>query len=141
MYSNKLRRVLAVGALAFFLGATAAQAQVQVPPTPVIVDSDGDGYADDVDDCDNSSTILVSPTVVINGVDTGIQNTEPNAAGCTVADLLVGALEECLDETKNHGQFVRCVSHETNKLKRARAISGKLKGKFQSFIAKMKLVP
>jgi hypothetical protein len=139
MGSNKLRRFLAVSAVAFFLGATSVQAQTSTPPTPV--DSDGDGYADDVDDCDNSVTSLVSSTVVINGVDTGIQNTEPNAAGCTLQDLLVGALEECLDETKNHGQFVRCVSHETNKLKRARAISGKVKGKFQSFIAKMKLVP
>jgi hypothetical protein len=134
MYSSKLRRFLAVSAMAFFLGATSAQAQV--PPAPV--DSDGDGITDEFDDCDNSITTLVSPTVVINGVDTGIQNTAPNAAGCTLADLLVDVIEECLEDAKNHGQFVSCVSHETNKLKKARAISGKLKGKIQSIVAKMK---
>lgn len=130
MYSNKLRRFLAVSAMAFFLGASSAQAQVVTP----IVDIDADGIADDVDECLPSD---LSPTVLINGVDTGIQNTAPNAVGCTLSDLLGDMIELCLDDAKNHGQFVRCVSHETNILKRARTISGKQKGKIQSIVAKM----
>ncbi len=89
MYCDKLRRFLAVSAMAFFLGASSAQAQVIVP-----LDSDGDGITDDLDECDLSITTLVSPTVVINGVDTGIQNTAPNAVGCTLADLI----DEMIDE-------------------------------------------
>jgi hypothetical protein len=130
MYSNKLRRFLALNAMTFFLGASSVQAQV-VPP---IVDTDADGIADDVDECVPSD---LSPTVLINGVDTGIQNTPANAIGCTLSDLMTEMIALCLDDAKNHGQFVRCVSHETNILKRARTISGKQKGKIQSIVAKM----
>jgi hypothetical protein len=133
MHSSKLRRFLAVSAMAFFLGATSARAQGLPPPT--IVDIDGDGIADDVDECLPSD---LSPTVLINGVNTGIQNTGANPAGCTFADLVVEMIETCLDDAKNHGQFVSCVSHETNILKRAKTITGKQKGKIQSIVAKMK---
>jgi len=132
MYSKKVVRFLAVSVMAFFLGATSIQAQLAP------VDTDGDGITDDLDECDNSITILVSPTVIINGVDTGIPNTEPNAVGCTLADLITDMIDVCLDDAKNHGQFVSCVSHETNILKRARTISGKQKGKIQSIVAKMR---
>jgi len=132
MYSKKVVRFLAVSVMAFFLGASSARAQV-LPP-----DTDGDGFTDDIDECDNSITILVSPTVIINGVDTGIPNTEPNAVGCTLADLIDEIIDMCLDGAKNHGKFVSCVSHETNMLKRARTISGKQKGKIQSIVAKMR---
>ena len=135
MYSSKLRRFLAVSVIAIFLGATSLHAQVVTPP--VIIDSDGDGIADDVDDCDLSLTTLVSPTIVINGVDTGIQNTAANATGCTLADQIEEMIDGCLDGAKNHGKFVSCVSHETNILKRARTISGKQKGKIQSIVSKM----
>ncbi len=137
MYSKKVVRFLAVSVMAFFLGATSIQAQLAP------VDTDGDGITDDLDECDNSITTLVSPTVIINGVDTGIQNTAiqntaPNAVGCTLADLITDMIDVCLDDAKNHGQFVSCVSHETNILKRARTISGKQKGKIQSIVAKMR---
>jgi hypothetical protein len=134
MHSSKLRRFLAVSAMAFFLGASSAQAQPVVQP----LDSDGDGITDDIDECDLSITTLLSPTIVINGVNTGIQNTGANPAGCTFADLVVEMIETCLDDAKNHGQFVSCVSHETNILKRAKTITGKQKGKIQSIVAKMK---
>jgi len=132
MYSKKVVRFLAVSVMAFFLGASSARAQV-LPP-----DTDGDGFTDDIDECDNSIFTSVSPTVIINGVDTGIPNTEPNAVGCTLADLITDIIDVCLDDAKNHGQFVSCVSHETNMLKRARTISGKQKGKIQSIVAKMR---
>ena len=132
MSSNKLRRFLAVSAMAFFLGATSAQAQL------VPLDTDGDEITDDLDECDNSITTIVSPTVIINGVDTGIRNTAPNAVGCTLADLIDEIIDTCLDGAKNHGKFVSCVSHETNILKRARTISGQQRGKIQSIVAKMR---
>lgn len=129
MHSDKLRRFLAVSAMAFFLGASSAQAQVSI-----IGDSDGDGVQDIEDQCSNSD---LSATVFINGVNTGIQNTGANPAGCTFADLVQEMIDECLDDAKNHGQFVSCVSHETNILKRAKTITGKQKGKIQSIVAKM----
>jgi hypothetical protein len=119
--------------MAFLLGATSAQAQVQ-PPTEPPVDTDGDGVQDADDQCPTSD---LSPSVLINGVDTGIQNT-PNPAGCTFADLIVEMIEECLADAKNHGKFVSCVSRETNILKRAKTITGKQKGKIQSLVAKMR---
>jgi len=132
MHSSKLRRFLAVSAMAFFLGASSAQAQ-GVPP---FVDTDGDGVQDaDDQECPDSD---LSPTVIINGVNTGIPNTGANPAGCTFADLVVDMIELCLDDAKNHGQFVSCVSHETNILKRAKTITGKQKGKIQSIVAKMR---
>jgi hypothetical protein len=133
MHSNKVRRFLAVSAIAVFLGATSA-VQAQVPP-PVFVDSDGDGVQDIDDQCPTSD---LSATVLINGVDTGIANTGANPAGCTFADLVQEMIETCLDDAKNHGQFVSCVSHETNILKRAKTITGKQKGKIQSIVAKMR---
>jgi hypothetical protein len=42
---------------------------------------------------------------------------------------------------KSHGQFVRCIAHLTNELKKARIISGKEKGAIQSLAAKAKLAP
>ena len=66
MHSSKLRRFLAVSAMAFFLGASSAQAQTP----PIVVDSDGDGVQDIDDQCPESD---LSATVLINGVNTGIQ--------------------------------------------------------------------
>lgn len=127
MYSKKFGRLLAVSVMAFFLGATTVHAQV-------IGDLDGDGVLDADDQCPDSDLSL---HVVINGVDTGIPNTGANPAGCTFADLVQEMIETCLADATNHGQFVSCVSHETNILKRAKTITGKQKGKIQSIVAKM----
>ena len=132
MYSKKARRLLAVSAVAIFMsGASAIHAQVP----PIVVDSDGDGIEDTIDQCPTSD---LSSTVLINGVNTGIANTGANPAGCTFADLVQEMIETCLDDAKNHGQFVSCVSHETNILKRAKTITGKQKGKIQSIVARMR---
>ena len=130
---NKIRRFIAVSAMAVLLGGTWAQAQV-LPPPPPVVDTDSDGVPDDDDQCPTSD---LSSSVIINGVDTGIQNTA-NPAGCTFADLVVEMIETCLADAKNHGRFVRCVSHETNILKRAKTITGKQKGQIQRIVAKMR---
>lgn len=129
MFSNRLARFIAVSIMAFFLGATSVRAQV-------VPDTDGDGITDDVDECPNSN---FAPTVVINGVDTGIPNTSVNAVGCTLADLIDEIIDMCVADARNHGEFVSCVSHETNILKRARTISGKQKGKIQSIVARLHL--
>lgn len=131
MYSKKVKRFIAVGTMALFLGgASAVHAQV-----PLFVDSDGDGVQDADDQCPGSD---LSATVFINEVNTGIANTGANPAGCTFADLVQEMIETCLDDARNHGQFVSCVSHETNILKRAKTITGKQKGKIQSIVAKMR---
>ncbi|MEO6164444.1 MAG: hypothetical protein ABIP88_09920 [Candidatus Binatia bacterium] len=132
MYSKKARQLLAVSAVAIFMsGASAIQAQV----SPIVIDTDGDGIEDAIDQCPTSD---LSATVLINGVNTGIANTGANPAGCTFADLVQEMIETCLDDAKNHGQFVSCVSHETNILKRAKTITGKQKGKIQSIVARMR---
>ena len=131
MDSKKLRRLVAVSAVAVFMGGASA-IQAQVLP---IVDTDGDGVEDILDQCPTSD---LSAKVLINGVNTGINNTEANPAGCTFADLVQEMIDTCLDDAKNHGQFVSCVSHETNILKRAKTITGQQKGKIQSIVAKMR---
>ena len=132
MHSNKVKRFIAVSTMALFLGgASALRAQVQ----PIFIDSDGDGIQDADDQCPTSD---LSSTVLINGVNTGIANTGANPAGCTFADIVQEMIDTCLDDAKNHGQFVSCVSHETNILKRAKTITGKQKGKIQSIVAKMR---
>jgi len=130
MDSKRVKRFLAVSTMAVFLGGSSA-IQAQVLP----VDTDGDGVEDINDQCPTSD---LSATVLINGVNTGIANTGANPAGCTFADLVEEMIETCLDDAKNHGQFVSCVSHETNILKRAKTITGKQKGKIQSIVAKMR---
>ncbi len=131
MYSKKVKGFIAVSTMALFLGGASA---IRAQAPPIFVDSDGDGIQDADDQCPNSD---LSATVLINGVDTGIANTGANPAGCTFADIVQEMIETCLDDAKNHGQFVSCVSHETNILKRAKTITGKQKGKIQSIVAKM----
>lgn len=96
----------------------------------VVIDTDGDGVFDDEDECVDSD---LSATVVILDCDSGVENQLfPN--GCTISDLIA----ECAAEANNHGQFVRCVAHLTNDLKKAGLITGKEKGKIQSCAAKAK---
>ena len=136
MQSKKVTQFVAVSAIALFLGANSVVHAQSAPLVPL--DSDGDTYADDVDECDASILPAISPTIVINGVDTGIRNTEANATGCTLADQIEETIDVCLDGAKNHGKFVSCVSHEMNILKRAKTITGKQKGKIQSIVAKIR---
>lgn len=88
------------------------------------IDTDGDGIPDDEDACPESD---LSPTVVIDGCDSGVDNSL-GADGCTISDLI----GECAEGVRNHGQFVRCVSHLTNDLKKAGVITGAEKGAIMS---------
>jgi hypothetical protein len=90
-------------------------------------DNDGDGVPNDEDECPDSD---VSATVVIDGCNTGVTNTL-FATGCTIADRIAA----CAEGARNHGQFVSCVAHVTNDLKKAGAITGQQKGAIQSCAA------
>jgi hypothetical protein len=97
------------------------------------LDSDGDGVPDSEDNCPHSD---LSPTVVIGGCDSGVDNDlfvddGGFGNGCTTSDLIAA----CGEDVSNHGKFVSCVAHLTNDLKRAGAITGQQKGKIQSCAA------
>ena len=94
------------------------------------LDTDGDGVPDINDNCPNS---IVSPTIVIQGCDSGVPNTI-FPSGCTISDLIAG----CAEGNSNHGGFVSCVSHLTNDLKEAGTITGQQKGAIQSCAAQAK---
>lgn len=94
-------------------------------------DSDGDTIPDKDDACPDSD---LSPTVVIDGCDSGVANALSvlGATGCTITDLV----DECAADAANHGEFVSCVAHLTNDLKDVGVIRGKEKGAIQSCAAK-----
>jgi hypothetical protein len=64
-----------------------------------------------------------SPTVIIDGCDSGVGNTLLSS-GSTISDQIA----ECADDSSNHGRFVSCVAHRTNRLKHDGVITGKEKG-------------
>ena len=99
--------------------------------TPATQDSDNDGVPDDQDDCPHS---ILSAVVVIDGCSSGVTNIL-FPSGCTISDLIT----ECADAPGNHGQFVRCVSHLTNRLKGAGSISGHQKGAIQRCAAQAQI--
>jgi hypothetical protein len=92
-----------------------------------IIDTDGDGYPDDEDTCPMSD---LGTNVVIDGCDSGVANLLMGD-GCTISDLIA----ECAEGASNHGQFVSCVAHLTNGLKKDGLISGREKGAIQSCAA------
>ena len=90
-------------------------------------DADSDGVPDNQDNCPNS---IVNPTVVIGGCDSKVLNAvSPN--GCTLSDRI----QHCVATEQNHGQFVSCVAHLTNELKRDGVITGQQEGTIQSCAA------
>jgi hypothetical protein len=94
-------------------------------------DSDGDGVSDADDLYPNSD---VRPTVIIDGHDSGVENSV-DPFGCTINDLI----QIIAESSSNHGAFVRGVAKLTNALKKDGLISGKEKGKIQSAAAQSSL--
>jgi len=90
-------------------------------------DADLDGVADE-SDCRVQSNF--SPTIVIGGENTGVDNLL-FSNGCTTSDLIANIQ----DDAKNHGQFVSGVAHLTNALISAGLITGAQKGAIQSAAA------
>jgi hypothetical protein len=91
-------------------------------------DSDDDGVPDDEDECEVSN---LESTIIIDECDSNVENTL-FANGCSISDL-VG---NCAQGSKNHGQFVSCVSTLTNELKKDDVLSGQQKGMIQNCAAK-----
>ena len=94
-----------------------------VSSAAVFCDADGDGVRDDQDTCPNSD---LSPTVAMDGCDSGVSNTL-SPSGCTISDLVT----ECGENAGNHGGFVSCIAHLTNDLRNAGIITGRQKGAIQ----------
>ena len=77
-------------------------------------DGDGDGVKNSDDECSNS---VLSAFVVVDECNTGVDNTLSDN-GCTISDKV----KEC-SAAATHGEFVSCVAHLTNDLKKDRIIS------------------
>jgi hypothetical protein len=74
--------------------------------------------------------ILGETNVLIDGCDSGVPNTEV-ASGLTIADLVA----DCAEGATNQGQFVSCIAHVTNELKKNGIITGKQKSALQTCAA------
>jgi hypothetical protein len=97
---------------------------IRLSPVSVPPDSDGDGIPDDEDFCPESD---LSATVVIDDCNSEVFNAFLEY-GCTISDLI----SECTDGAMNNGNFVSCVAHITNDLKKDGTITGSEKGAIQS---------
>ena len=93
-------------------------------------DADGDTFPDD-EDCNAHSD--VRPTIIINGINTGVPN-RGLGAGCTMADTIVSTKAG----SGNHGSFVSAIAHLTDDWMAAGLIAGSQKGAIQSAAAKWK---
>lgn len=91
-------------------------------------DADGDGFADD-EDCNANS--IVTPTIVLGGIDTGVANVV-FPGGCTSADQIAAIKAGA----GTHGAYVSGVAALTNTWKDASLITGREKGAVQSAAAR-----
>jgi hypothetical protein len=84
-----------------------------------VLDSDGDGINDDMDEVPNS---IMTPTVVIGGVDSGVTN-RVNATGVSLADRFTGLGE--IPDHKNSGKFLAKAKQLSNQLFKAGLVTRK----------------
>ena len=116
-----------------------------------LADCDGDGVANGVDQCpatDVGGDLTIGVCVLPGFGDTILPT------GCSVAESIAQTINDCAGAPapskpnkkggpsgpggsgpKNHGQFVSCVAHATNALKKLKIISGSQKGEIQSCAA------
>ena len=69
--------------------------------------------------------------VMIDGCDTGV--VDQASDGC---NTISEGIAQCAADPRNHGEFVKCVSHLTNGLKKAGCITGEEKGRIVSCAAR-----
>jgi hypothetical protein len=86
--------------------------------------SDGDGVPDGRDQCIGSSS---AATVIVDSCNSGVTNTT-FSTGCRISDQI----NDCAVGASNHGGFVSCVAHLTNRLRKAGVINDAQKGSIQS---------
>ena len=96
-----------------------------------VADQDGDGVPDDRDQCMTSN---VSPTIIIDGRDSGVGNALL-ADGCYMLDFI----ERAAGEARNHGGFVSDVAHLTNSWMRAGLLTDGSKGAIQRTAARARI--
>ena len=94
-------------------------------------DSDGDGVGDNADQNDDSD---LSPTVWINGNDSGVDN-PLFEDGRTLADMVGTASVSCKEEARNHGQYVSCMAKFLNGLLKTGLITDEEKDALQAAAA------
>lgn len=95
------------------------------------VDTDGDGVGDNADLIDSS---ILTPTVIIQGTDSGVVNTV-NSSGISLADLILYADFNCGEDAKNHGSYVSCMAKYLNTLKKSGVITDEEKKALQKSAA------
>ncbi len=78
----------------------------------------------------NLRAFWAKTNVVIDGCNSEVPNIVV-PGGSTIADLVA----ECSADATNHGQFVSCVSHMTNDLKKNGTITGQQKSAIQKCAA------
>ena len=99
---------------------------------PLNPDSDGDGVPDGDD------TVIVSdtdPTVDIDGLDSGVDNTVFED-GSTLADVVNEAVSDCDHASGNQGQFVSCIGETLQQLESNGQIEGRTRGQLQKAVAR-----
>lgn|SRR5262249_5441368 len=114
-------------------------------------DCDGDGVANGVDQC---PATIVGGDLMIGDIPLSGFGDTILPTGCSLAESLATTIQACATGTppgalkkpkggpggtpgtvKNHGQFVSCVAHATNALKKAKVITGQQKGEIMSAAA------
>ena len=93
--------------------------------------SDFDGVPDGIDQCPGSD---LGPTIVIEGCDTGVQNTT-FTTGCRISDFI----EICAASATNHDEFMSCVAALSQQMRQLGAIGQRDLGKIQSCAARASL--
>jgi len=101
--------------------------ELQISLSQHAIDADGDGIQDDRDCQPNSD---LSPTVTVEGCDSGVTNTVL-VDGCTITDLLMA----CAADARNHGSFNSCVAGVTRSLKKGGELRDSDVGMLQSCAA------
>ena len=91
-------------------------------------DADADGVVDD-EDCQAHSNR--DPTIVIDGIDSGVEN-RLFPTGCTSSDLIANVAAA----STNHGSFVSGIANLTDAWKADGIITGRDKGAIQSAAAR-----
>jgi len=94
-------------------------------------DRDGDTVLDKEDQCPNSD---LSPTIAINGRDSGVAN-RVFPTGCSLADLITSLVAEAAGDAPKRGAFVSNVAQGLNALKELGLITGQEQGAIQRCLA------
>ena len=114
-----------------------------------LADCDGDGVPNGVDQC---PATVVGGDLMIGDIPLSGFGDTILPTGCSLAESLATTIQACATGTpgalkkpkggpggpgtvKNHGQFVSCVAHATNTLKKAKVITGQQKGEIMSAAA------